>query len=213
MRNIGIPAISAEGLTVEEGGAVVIRDLNLHAPGGTILGITGPSGSGKTTLLYALSGLIQADHGRLLAEGRPVVLWRELSVGLILQNLCLVPLLSAQETVALPLQATGTPKDEVATRSANALKALGLEDHTAQLVGHLSGGQRQRVAVARALAATPDVIVADEPTSALDPHWRQVVLDLLAAEASRGAVVIIASTDTEVTAICDQVVTLDRGGT
>jgi putative ABC transport system ATP-binding protein len=83
-----------------------------------------------------------------------------------------------------------------------------LGEHTAQLVGELSGGQRQRVAVARALSTQPDVILADEPTSALDPHWRQVVLELLIAEARRGAIVVVASSDAEVTSVCDALITL-----
>jgi len=198
----------AEGITVLGGETVVVRDLDLHARAGQVFGVTGPSGSGKTTLLYALGGLIPATVGRLLVDDRPVVPWRDASLGLILQNLCLVPLLSAQETVALPLQASGIPKAEVAERSLAALDALGLADHTAQLVGDLSGGQRQRVAVARALAGRNDVVLADEPTSALDPHWRGVVLDLLTAEAHRGAIVVVASSDAEVTSICDEIVSL-----
>jgi putative ABC transport system ATP-binding protein len=208
---MSITEMTAEGLTVKSGGATVIRDFDLRAKGGTILGLTGPSASGKTTLLLALGGLAPAASGRLLLDGRPVVLWRDASVGLILQNLALVPLLSAQETVALPLQAKGVPRAEIAARSSAALGTLGLADHTAQLVGRLSGGQRQRVAIARALAAAPDVILADEPTSALDEHWRQVVLDLLLAEARRGALVILASTDPEVTTVCDELITLGQG--
>jgi putative ABC transport system ATP-binding protein len=119
-----------------------------------------------------------------------------------------VPLLTAQETVALPLQAKGVPRADVAERSAAALSVVGLAEHTVQLVGDLSGGQRQRVAVARAVASRPDAILAHEPTSALDPHWRQVVLDLLTAEARRGAVVVIASSDTEVISVCDRLITL-----
>ena len=205
---MSVAEITAERLTVEGDEGVLIRDLNLRADGGRTLGVTGRSGSGKTTLLHAIGGLAPTAGGRLLLDGRPVVLWRDASLGLILQNLALVPVLSAQETVALPLQAKGLPKADVAERSAEALEVLGLAEHVAQLVGHLSGGQRQRVAVARALAAAPDVILADEPTSALDDHWRQVVLDLLAAEARRGAIVIIASTDAAVIALCDEVVSL-----
>lgn len=96
----------------------------------------------------------------------------------------------------------------MAERSSAALDALGLGEHTAQLVGELSGGQRQRVAVARALASRPEVVLADEPTSALDAHWRGVVLDHLRAEARRGAVVVVASSDLEVTSMCDQVIRL-----
>jgi putative ABC transport system ATP-binding protein len=203
-----ITDVRATGLAVQAGGASGARGVDLHARAGQILGLTGPSGSGKTTLLYALAGLTRAA-GELLVDGRPVVLWRDASAGLIFQNLCLVALLSAEETVALPLQAKGTPRAEAARASAAVLAKLGLTDHAAQQVGDLSGGQRQRVAVARALVSTPDVILADEPTSALDPHWRQVVLGLLIDEARRGAVVIVASSDAEVTSVCDQLVTLE----
>jgi putative ABC transport system ATP-binding protein len=205
---VSVEEMRAEGITLLGGDTVVVRDLDFHARAGQVIGVTGPSGAGKTTVLYALGGLIPTAGGRLLVDGRSVVPWRDASVGLILQNLCLVPLLSAQETVALPLQATGTPRSEVADRSLAALAALGLDEHAAQLVGDLSGGQRQRVAVARALASRNDVVLADEPTSALDEHWRGVVLDLLVAEARRGAVVVLASSDPEVTSICDEVVSL-----
>jgi putative ABC transport system ATP-binding protein len=205
---MSVTEMRAEGMTVLGGDTILIRDLELHIRGGQITGITGTSGSGKTTLLYALGGLIPAAKGRLLVDGRPATPWRELATGLIFQNLCLVPMLSAEETVGLPLQARGISRSEVSERSLGALTALGLADHHAQLVKNLSGGQRQRVAVARALAGRPDVILADEPTSALDPHWRQVVLDLLVAEARRGAAVVLASSDDEVTVICDELVTL-----
>jgi putative ABC transport system ATP-binding protein len=205
---MSVTEITADSLSVNAGGSVVLRDLTLKARGGEVLGLTGPSGSGKTALLFTLGGLIPAPEGRLLVDGRPLVLWRDTSAGLILQNLALVPLLTAQETVAVPLQARGVPSADVEQRSSAALAVLGLDEHVAQLVADLSGGQRQRVAVARALASRPDVILADEPTSALDPHWRRVVLDLLVAEARRGAVVVIASNDAAVISTCDRVVTL-----
>jgi putative ABC transport system ATP-binding protein len=205
---MSIDAITAKGLSLEGAGAAVLEDIDLSAHAGQMLGITGPSGSGKTTLLYVVGGLLPATRGELLVDARPLVLWREASVGLVFQNLCLVPLLTAQETVALPLQAAGLSKPEVADRSFAALSALGLADHAAQLVGDLSGGQRQRVAVARALASRPDAILADEPTSALDAHWRQAVLDLLVAEARRGRIVVVASNDAEVIATCDAVISL-----
>ncbi len=200
--------LKAEALSIRDEATVFVENLDLQVRAGQILGVGGPSGSGKTTLLYAIGGLLPAAGGRMLVDGSPVVLWRDASVGIVFQNLCLVPLLSAQETVALPLQAKGISKREVAERSAAGLAVLGLGEHTAQLVGELSGGQRQRVAVARALATHPDVILADEPTSALDPHWRQVVLELLIAEARRGAVVVVASSDSEVTSVCDALITL-----
>ena len=205
---MSVGSITADGLVLEGAGTYLVTDLDLSVRSGQMLGIAGPSGSGKTTLLYAIGGLLPAARGRLLVDGRALVLWKQASVGLVFQNLCLVPLLTAQETVALPMQAQGVPKAAVADRSTAALSALGLADHAAQLVGDLSGGQRQRVAVARALAAQPDVILADEPTSALDDQWRDVVLDLLTTETRQGRVVIVASSDTEVIAVCDKVVSL-----
>jgi putative ABC transport system ATP-binding protein len=205
---MSVTEITAEGLAVAGGDTVLVRGLDLRARAGTVVGLTGPSGSGKTMLLYAVGGLIPAAAGRLLVDGRPIVLWRDAATGFIFQNLCLVPLLSAHETIALPLQARGMKRAEVAARATESLTALGLADHAAQLVGELSGGQRQRVAVARALAGRPDVILADEPASALDPHWRQVVLDLLLGEARRGAVVVIASNDPDITAACDELVAI-----
>ncbi len=205
---MSVGEITVEGLTVEGGGTAVVRDLDLHVRAGEVLGVVGASGSGKTTLLLAIGGLIPTADGRLLVDGEPIVLWRGALTGLIFQNLCLVPVLTAQETVGLPLQARGADKDEVQARSAAALDVIGLGEHTAQLVSELSGGQRQRVAIARVLASQSDVILADEPTSALDAHWRQVVLDLLVAEARRGAVVVIASSDNEVSSACDRLITL-----
>jgi putative ABC transport system ATP-binding protein len=205
---MSVGEIRAEGLSLVGDQTLLVTDLDLHARAGEMLGISGPSGSGKTTLLYAIGGLLPLERGRLLVDGRQLVLWKDGAAALIFQNLCLVPLLSAQETVGLPLQARGVPRAEVAARSGAVLSALGLGEHTAQLVGELSGGQRQRVAVARALASRPDVILADEPTSALDDHWRGVVLDLLKAEARRGAVVVAASSDLEVTSVCDEVISL-----
>jgi putative ABC transport system ATP-binding protein len=205
---VSVGELTAEALSIRDEATVFVENLDLQVRAGQMLGVGGRSGSGKTTLLYAIGGLLPPAEGRMLVDGSPVVLWRDASVGIVFQNLCLVPLLSAQETVALPLQAKGISKREVAERSAAGLTVLGLGEHTAQLVGELSGGQRQRVAVARALAAQPDVILADEPTSALDPHWRQVVLKLLIAEARRGAVVVVASSDSEVTSVCDALITL-----
>jgi putative ABC transport system ATP-binding protein len=205
---MSVAELRAEGLTIRAGDTTLVRDLDFRAPMGEVTGITGPSGSGKTSLLYALGGLIPPSAGLILVDGEELAGHRELSTGLILQNLCLVPLLTAQETVALPLQAKGLPKAGIAARSKAALESLGLGEHLPQLVSDLSGGQRQRVAVARAFAEAPDIILADEPTSALDPHWRGVVLELMQREAGRGAVVIVASSDVVVTAACHEIVTL-----
>ncbi len=204
-----ISRLRGERLAVRGGDAVVLADLDLEVNGGELLGVEGPSASGKTSLLYALGGLSPLHAGELsLDDHASVVPWRDVPTGIIFQNLCLVPMLTAAETVGLPLQSAGAERGEVSRRAHDALARLGLGDQASQLVATLSGGQRQRVAVARVLAAEPDLILADEPTSALDEHWGAVVLGELVAQARRGAAVVLASGDTAVTARCDRVVHL-----
>jgi putative ABC transport system ATP-binding protein len=210
---VSISELRGEHLAVLGGEAIILRGIDVVVGAGEILGLSGPSASGKTSLLYALGGLAPLAAGRVLIDGRPALAWRDAVTGIILQNLCLVPILSAEETVALPLQSTAVPRTDVARRAAAALDQLGLADHARQLVGTLSGGQRQRVAVARTLATGPDLILADEPTSALDEHWRDVVLDQLVTHARRGAVVIVASGNTDVISVCDRVLSLTSDGT
>jgi putative ABC transport system ATP-binding protein len=205
---MSVRELRAEAFTIRSGESVLVEGLSLAADAGQVVGVTGRSGVGKTSLVYALAGLIAPAAGRLLVDGRESVLWRDVALGLILQNLGVAPVLSAHETVGLPLQARGWSRAEVASVTRAELESLGLADHGGQLIDELSGGQRQRVAVARALAGAPDVILADEPTAALDPHWRAVVLSQLADHASRGAIVLIASSDGEVLKACDNVITL-----
>jgi putative ABC transport system ATP-binding protein len=202
--------LRAEALTVLGGEEILFEEIDFGARAGEMVALQGPSASGKTCLLYALGGLAPLAAGRLLLDERPVVPWRDVSTGIVLQNLCLVPMLSAMETVGLPLQSSGVSRREVGARAGQALGDLGLADHAAQLVGTLSGGQRQRVAVARAIASAPDLILADEPTSALDEHWRAAVLTALRGQAQRGAIVIVATGDAEVAAACDRVQELTR---
>lgn len=205
---MSIAELSAENLSILGGATVIHSGISFRVRAGELLGVRGPSGSGKTSLVLALGGLAPVRDGRLLVDGRPAVAWREVRTGLVLQNFVLVPTLSAAETVSVPLQAGPLPGAEIARRSLQVLTLLGIGDHAAQLVGTLSGGQRQRVAIARALAGDPDLILADEPTSALDDHWRGVVLEQLIDHARRGAIVILASGDPEVTDACDRALEL-----
>ena len=207
---MSITQLRGDGLEVRGGEEVILSGVDVAVGAGESLAIRGPSASGKTSLLYALGGLVPLAGGRLEIDGRPAVPWRDVRTGIILQNLCLVPMLSAAETVSLPLQSAGTTsRAEIGGRSLDALERLGLADHATQLVGTLSGGQRQRVAIARALASEPDLILADEPTSALDDHWRAIVLGELRAQAQSGAVVILASGDENVAGACDRVLELE----
>ena len=200
--------LRADRLSVLGGDEVILRDLELVAGAGELVGLGGPSASGKTSLLYTLAGLAAPAAGRVLLDGTPATPWRDAPTGIVFQNLCLVPMLSAEETVALPLQSEGMTSAESRAAARGTLDSLGLADQFGQLVGTLSGGQRQRVALARALARRPALLFADEPTSALDEHWRSVALRALGTQARDGAIVIVASGDAELTAGCDRVVSL-----
>jgi len=207
-----VSRLEANGLTVRLGGRDVLSDVTFDVQAGQALALTGHSGSGKTVLLHVLAGLVPLSAGSLLLDEGPVTpsdpIYRA-SVGLILQTHGLASGLTAEENVALPLQARGFDRAEIAERCRDALAAVDLESVATRLVDDLSGGQRQRVGVARALAGQPSVLLADEPTAELDPGNRNRILDLLVSSATR--LVVVASNDPEVIAACPRVLELDDG--
>jgi len=161
-----------------------VRDLDLEVRRGDFIAIMGPSGSGKTTLLDILGCLDRISRGRLEVFGQDVsrarentlVAMRRKNLGFIFQEFLLIPTLTALENVALPLQFARTTrprKDLVAL-----LEKVGLGHRVHHLPKQLSGGERQRVAVARALAISPQVLIADEPTGNLDTHNSQQIFDI-----------------------------------
>ena len=206
-----ISSLRLEHVGVDLGGRAVLDDVNLTLHGGEAVGLTGPSGSGKTVLCLVLAGALDPTRGSLRIEGGPQGTQLATASGLVLQIHGLVEGLSAEENVALPLQARGIERSEVARRVAQALRDVDLEKHAARPVEELSGGERQRVGIARALAIDPLVMVADEPTAELDSGNRERVLRLLMARANDGAIVVIASDDPEVLGVCGRVVVIDRG--
>ncbi|MGH8980392.1 MAG: ABC transporter ATP-binding protein [Acidimicrobiales bacterium] len=215
-----VPRVRLEGAGVDLGGSAVLDGVDLVLEGGEAVALTGPSGSGKTVLCLLLAGVLEPARGRMWVElGRPA---RAIAVaggpsadgittGLILQTHGLVSGLTAEENVALPLQSRKVPRDEATRRTARALADVGLTPHAARPVDELSGGERQRVGIARALASDPAILIADEPTAELDPGNRNRVLDLLSELARVGRIVVIASDDPEVVAICHRVLVLDAG--
>jgi putative ABC transport system ATP-binding protein len=165
----------------------VLEGLTLDIPAGEFVALMGPSGSGKTTLLNLIGGLDKPTSGEIIVSGEhlerlgsgALARWRANHVGFVFQSYNLMPMLSAQRNVELPLLLTNLSS---AKRKANALAALSLvalADRAAHKPNELSGGQAQRVAIARALVADPTILVCDEPTGDLDRKAADDVLNLL----------------------------------
>jgi putative ABC transport system ATP-binding protein len=199
-------ALTVDQVTVAYDRNVVLRDVSVSAEPGRILAVTGPSGAGKTTLLWAMAGLVKPVSGGV-SVGGVSLRNRDQAVS---ENVVLVPqdnglaaILTAGENVQVALVACGVSAPEARRRMVESLDALGLADQVDQLVEELSGGQQQRTALARGLALRGSVLLADEVTSELDAQNRQRVLDLLRAEANRGAAVVFATHDPEAAAACD----------
>lgn len=208
-----ISEIRLDHVTVSAGGREILQDINLVVRQGESLAITGPSGSGKTTLLMLAAGLQLPSRGRVLMDGQPIGTddRARQRFGVVLQNHGLVSVLTAAENVALPLQARGVPTQEVARLAQAGLDAVGLHAAADALVQDLSGGQQQRVAVARALAGSPDTVLADEPTSELVAEQRKLIVELLLRQAREGRILVIASHDPEVVGACARQVPLVDG--
>ena len=165
-----------------------LKDVSLRIEAGSFVAVTGPSGSGKTTLLLSLGGLIRPSAGEITygdlnlydLPATRLAAFRNLTIGFVLQTFNLVPYLTAEENVMLPMLAGQTNGVDPQRRAADLLGRLGLADRVTFLPRELSVGQQQRVAIARALANEPEVILADEPTGNLDPSLAEEILDVLA---------------------------------
>jgi putative ABC transport system ATP-binding protein len=188
-------------------GEPVLRDVTVTARPGEIVAVTGPSGAGKTTLLAAMAGMLPPAAGRVLVDDEPVGdRDRAVASGVVLipQDNGLAAVLTAAENIAVALIATGSTPAEARRVTVASLDRVGLAGHGDQLIEELSGGQQQRAAIARGLALHGDVVLADEVTSELDAANRQRVMQLLRAEAERGAAVVFATHDPEAAAACDR---------
>jgi len=180
---------------------------------GEFLAVTGRSGSGKTTLLNLLSGLDRPSTGTVhfngndLAELREsdLVEMRRHKIGFVFQSFGLMPLLSAQENVELPLHIGGMSWRERRQRATEALQAVGLGTRARHRPYELSGGEQQRVSIARALVAQPEVVFADEPTGELDTATARSIAETLGdVAASRQATVIVATHDLDLAAMAQR---------
>jgi putative ABC transport system ATP-binding protein len=165
----------------------VLRNVNLDIPAGDFLALMGPSGSGKTTLLNLMGGLDTPSGGSVevggvriseLGGGR-LSRWRSQNVGFVFQLYNLLPVLTAERNVELPLLLTSLSRGERRKRAGIALKIVGLADRAKHYPRQLSGGQEQRVGIARAIVTDPTLLLCDEPTGDLDRKSGDEILDLL----------------------------------
>lgn len=207
------PVISAQGVSrIFGSGATAVTALSsvdLTMEQGDFLAVTGRSGSGKTTLLNLLSGLDRPSTGTVRFQGDDLAGMREAElvelrrhkIGFVFQSFGLMPLLSAQENVELPLHIGGVSWRERRQRATEALAAVGLGSRAHHRPYELSGGEQQRVSIARALVTVPEVVFADEPTGELDTATARSIAETLGEVASsRRATVIVATHDLELAA-------------
>jgi putative ABC transport system ATP-binding protein len=204
-----------------EGAAAVdaLRGVSVDVLPGSFTGIMGPSGSGKSTLMHILAGLDRPTSGLVEIDGTELqrlddtdlTRLRRDKIGFVFQAFNLVPVLTAEENVKLPLL-LAKREDEGNGRTEQLMEAVGLTDRRTHRPAELSGGQQQRVAIARALAAEPAVVFADEPTGNLDSQASQEVLELLRRAVDEfGQAVVMVTHDPTAAAFADRVIFLADG--
>jgi putative ABC transport system ATP-binding protein len=213
--------LTGVGRTYDVGGEPVhaLVDVSEEIAAGEHLAIMGPSGSGKSTLLHVLGCLDRPDRGRYELEGRDVgglgeaelSLVRRHTIGFVFQFFHLVPRLSAQENVELPMVFAGTPPAERRARALSRLRAVGLEPRARHRPDQLSGGERQRVALARATVLEPKLLLADEPTGNLDTASGRQVLELLEQMNAAGLTLVVVTHDPAVARRARRVLVLKDG--
>jgi len=203
-----------------EGAAAVdaLRGVDVEFAPGTFTAIMGPSGSGKSTLMHILAGLDRPTEGDVEIDGTPIAklgdteltkLRRE-HIGFVFQFFNLLPMLTAEENILLPLELAGGKIDKDWTNSV--IERVGLSDRKTHRPSELSGGQQQRVAIARALVSKPTVVFADEPTGNLDSTTSQEILELLRESVENlGQTFVMVSHDPNATAIADRTLFLADG--
>ncbi|WP_238011271.1 ABC transporter ATP-binding protein [Dactylosporangium sp. AC04546] len=212
--------IEAREVALSFGETPALRGASLLVEQGEIVAVMGPSGSGKSTLLHCLAGILVPDAGEIHFDGRRVdtlgetersVLRRD-RFGFVFQFGQLVPELTAEENVALPLLLGGAKRPAALREARPWFERLGLAGLERRRSGELSGGQAQRVALARGLVAKPGVLFADEPTGALDSLTGEQVMDLLVASArEQGTTVVLVTHEARVAAYADRQVIVRDG--
>jgi len=197
-----------------------LRSVSLSIDSGEFIAVWGPSGSGKSTLCNLIGLLDSPTAGEVRVHEQPVSglsdaersELRNASIGFVFQNFNLVPVLSAQENVMLPLQVQGVSRSEAARRAAALLEEVELEDRLGHRPQKMSGGQQQRVAIARALVTDPLLVLADEPTANLDTRNANLIIDLMRRiNRERGAAFLFSTHDDRLLDRVDRRVHLQDG--
>jgi len=198
----------------------VLRHIDLDIAQGDFLALMGPSGSGKTTLLNLIGGLDSPTQGQISVGGTRIdnlnqgalAKWRASNVGFIFQFYNLLPMLSAQKNVELPLLLTKLGAAQRKKNAAIALQLVGLADRAGHKPTELSGGQQQRVAIARAIVSDPTLLVCDEPTGDLDRHSAEDVLGLLQTlNRQHGKTIVMVTHDPKAAEYASHTLHLDKG--
>jgi putative ABC transport system ATP-binding protein len=197
----------------------VLKDINLTVKKGEALAIEGPSGSGKSTLLGLLAGFDSPTRGSIQIEGEEITgfdedrmaILRGKKIGFVFQSYNLIPTLTAEENVMLPLELRGDSANPQ-IRARDLLGAVGLQERLSHYPAQLSGGEQQRVAIARAFACSPSILLADEPTGNLDSATGKIVMDLLLSlNRSEGTTLVIVTHDPALSRLAGRILRLLDG--
>ena len=198
----------------------VLHDIDLEIARGDFVALMGPSGSGKTTLLNLIGGLDSPSSGEIEIDGQRIDAmgagqlsnWRSRNVGFVFQFYNLMPMLSAQKNVELPLLLTTLSAAQRRRNAAIALQLVGLEDRGRHRPAELSGGQQQRVAIARAIVSDPTFLICDEPTGDLDRHSAEEILGLLQTlNREHGKTIVMVTHDPKAAEYATHTIHLDKG--